>query len=79
VERVLRPGVVLRVQIGAGNDGEGVAASGGSGMRGARVGGQQGRGIGPGQEENDAWKSSSRRWRGGCGRAAARGGALRRR
>jgi hypothetical protein len=48
VERVLRPGVVLRVRTGAGNNGEGVAAGGGSGMRGARAGGQQGRGIGPG-------------------------------
>jgi hypothetical protein len=48
VERVLRPGVVLRVRIGAGNNGEGVPAGGGSGMRGARAGGQQGREIGPG-------------------------------
>jgi hypothetical protein len=36
MERVLRPGVVLRVRTGASNDGEGVAAGGGSGMRGAR-------------------------------------------
>jgi hypothetical protein len=84
VECVLRPGVVLRVRTGAGNNGEGVAAGGGSGMRGARAGGQQGRGIGLEQEEeNDAWKSFQqevarrRRQSGGQGRgtAPAAGGA----
>jgi hypothetical protein len=33
VERVLRPGGVLRVPAGAGNDGEGVAAEQSSGQR----------------------------------------------
>jgi hypothetical protein len=35
----------------------GVAAGGGSGSRGTRGGGQQGRGTGPGQGERDAWRS----------------------
>jgi hypothetical protein len=56
VERVLRPGLVLRVRTEAGNDGESMAAGGGSGMRGARAGGQQGRGIGPEKGEDDAWR-----------------------
>jgi hypothetical protein len=40
VGRVLRPGAVLWVPAGAGNDGESVAVGGGSGMRGAHKGGQ---------------------------------------
>jgi hypothetical protein len=57
VGHVLRPGTVLRVLAGAGNNGEGVAAGGGSGMRGASEGGQQGSGTGPGKGEDDAWRS----------------------
>jgi hypothetical protein len=57
VGHVLRPRMVLRVLAGAGNDGEGVAASGGLGMHGASEGGQQGRGTGPGKGEYDAWRS----------------------
>jgi hypothetical protein len=70
---VLRLGAVLWVPVGAGNDGESVAASGGSGMRGARKGGQQGRGRGPGKGEDDAWRliqqevERRRRQRGGHG------------
>jgi hypothetical protein len=56
IGRVLRPGVVLWVPAGAGNNGESVAVGGGSGMRGARKGGQQGRGRGPGKGEDDAWR-----------------------
>jgi hypothetical protein len=55
---VLRPGTVLRVLTGAGNDDEGVTAGGGSGMRGARKGGQQGRGTGPQKGEDDEWGPS---------------------
>jgi hypothetical protein len=40
---VLGSGIVLPVLAGAGNDGESVAAGSGSGMRGTRAGGQQGR------------------------------------
>jgi hypothetical protein len=47
VEHVLRPGAVLGVSAGAGNDGESAAAGGGSGMHGARARGQQGRGTRP--------------------------------
>jgi hypothetical protein len=83
VGHVLRPGTVLQVLARAGNDVEGVAAGSGSGMRGAREGGQQGRGTGPREGEDDAWRSIQqeverrRRQSGGQGRgtAPAAGGA----
>jgi hypothetical protein len=83
VGRVLRPGVVLLVPAGAGNDGKSVVAGGGSGMRGTRKGGQQGRGRGPRKGEYDAWRliqqevERRRRQSGGQGRssAPAEGGA----
>jgi hypothetical protein len=70
VERVLRPGAMLRVLARVGIGSEGVAAGGrlGTPWNRAGIGERTTRGVHP-----------SRRWRGGGGRAAARGEGLHRR
>jgi hypothetical protein len=79
VRRVLRLGAGLRCKQELAMVARAWRPADGSGIRGARAGGQQGRGTGPGQEENDAWTSSQqevarrRRQSGGQGRSTAGG------
>jgi hypothetical protein len=79
VRCVLRPGAGLRCKQELATAARAWRPADSSGIRGARVRGQQGRGTGPGQEENDAWTSSQQevawwRWQsGGQGRSSAGG------
>jgi hypothetical protein len=57
VRCVLRPGVGLRCKQELAMAARAWQPADGSGICGVRAGGQQGRGTGPGQEENDAWTS----------------------